>query len=232
MICRKCGTSNVDGNKFCTNCGNELLIEKQQQKNICESCGSENKPTSKYCTVCGEKLKTADNIKDENTKQNFQHRQKNNKWKNKTKGNTSIAENKKHAGFTIGVKPLLTAVVVLFISLATIAIINKWFYKSEEDLYPTESKSSNPVVEAKVFEIASKFVCSCGSCGEQSLEKCKCATAVEERQFVRDYLERKSKPEDIVVALADRYGYLKAEYAKEFKVDSSKTWSSTKLRPL
>ena len=228
MICKRCGTGNADDNKYCTNCGNELTKENKSFKNICRSCGSENDPINKFCTVCGEKLIVRENIKNEHGKQKHQHHNKNNK-----RNNNSYAlfkKNKKSAGMAVGVKPLLIAAGVLFISLLTVALLNNWFVKNDDDLYPKESKSSNPVVEAKVFDVASKFVCSCGSCGEISLEKCKCATAVEERQFVRDYLERKNKPEDIVVALADRYGYLKAEYAKEFKVDSSKTWSSAKLR--
>ena len=230
MICKRCGIGNADDNKYCINCGNELTKENQPKKSICGSCGSENKLTNKFCTVCGEKLVAQDNIKSGHDKQKHQHHNKNNKRNDHIY--TPSKDYKKRTRMAVGVKPLLIAAGVLFISLLTVALLNNWFVKNDDDRYPKESKSSNPVVEAKVFEIASKFVCSCGSCGEQSLEKCKCATAVEERQFVRDYLERKSKPEDIVVALADRYGYLKAEYAKEFKVDSPKTWSSTKQRPL
>lgn len=228
MICKRCGTGNADENKYCTNCGNELTKENQAQKNICKACGSENELTNKFCTVCGEKLNARDNFKNEHGKQKHQHHNRNNKRNDHTYA--SFKKDKKYGRMAVGVKPLLIAVGILIVSLLTVALLNNWFVKNDDDLYPKESKSSNPVVEAGVFTIASKFVCSCGSCGEQSLEKCKCATAVEERQFVRDYLEKKNKPEDIVVALADSYGFLKAEYANEFKVDSSKTWSSTKLR--
>ena len=230
MICKRCGAGNADNNKYCINCGDELTKEYQPSKNICKSCGSENEPTNKFCTVCGEKLIDQSNINNEHGKQKHQLRNKNNKRNDHV--HAPFKKNKKYTRISVGVKPLLIAVGVLLISIISVALLKNWLEKDDNVSYPPESKSSNPVVEAKVFEISSKFVCSCGSCGEQSLEACKCGTAVEERQFVRDYLERKSRPEDIVVALADRYGYLKAEYSKEFKVDSSKTWSSTKLRPL
>lgn len=219
MKCNKCGTENNNENKFCTNCGEDLTAETQPQKNICNSCGFENAPTNNYCVTCGEKLKAPNNVKNEHAKHEHRNKQKSNKGKNK-----------KRSGFVIERKPLLVAIGVLFISLVSVVVMNKWSSKNEEDFYPVESRSSDAAVEAKVFEVASKFVCSCGSCGEQSLESCKCARAIEERQFVRDYLEKKSKPENIIVALANRYGFLKAEYAKTYKIDSSKTWTATTLQ--
>ena len=230
MRCNKCGTENSGENKFCINCGNELTKMNHQDNNICESCGSANDFANKYCIGCGEKLKILNNTQPENVKQNIHHRQKQGKHKSKNNSNSTFTSNKKQAGMTIGIKPLLIAVGVLFVSFTIVAVLNKWFYKSEEELYPKESTSSNPVVEAKVFEIASKFVCSCGTCGEQSLENCKCATAVEERQFVRNYLENNQKNEDIIFALASRYGYLKSQYAGDFKqIDKSKIFETSQI---
>lgn len=230
MICKKCGRGNVEGSKYCTNCGTELIKENQPQKNICESCGSENEPANKYCTICGEKLPAGEGLQNESPKQSYQDRGTNNEKKHKNKVYPSVVARRKTSGMTIGVKPIFIALAVLFIVIGIVAVVNSLSEKSEVAQYPTETKSSNPVVEAKVFEIASKFVCSCGSCNEESLEKCKCAIAVEEREFVRDYLEKKGKPEDIIAALANKYGYLKAEYANAYNIDKSKTWSSTTLQ--
>ena len=231
MQCVKCGIDNSAENKFCINCGNELTKVNQPHRNICESCGTENEPTSKYCTVCGDKLKDVIYFRNENTNQNFQHRHKNDKSKNKHKvHHPSSVTTKKYTGMTIGLKPLLISIGVLFISLTLVALVNKWFIKSEEDRYPVETKSVNPIVEAGVFDIASKFVCSCGSCNEESLEACKCATAVEERQFIRDYVERNQKKEEIVFALANKYGFLKSQFAGEFKkVDKSKIFETNQI---
>src|SRR5690349_10126463 len=45
MICSRCG-SNVDGGKFCGDCGSPLPWQ-------CGSCGSENPPGKKFCRECG-----------------------------------------------------------------------------------------------------------------------------------------------------------------------------------
>jgi class 3 adenylate cyclase/predicted ATPase len=45
MICPRCG-SNVDGGKFCGDCGSPLTWR-------CDSCGSENPPGKKFCGNCG-----------------------------------------------------------------------------------------------------------------------------------------------------------------------------------
>ena len=45
MICLRCG-SNVDGGKFCGDCGSPLPWE-------CSSCGSENPPGKRFCRDCG-----------------------------------------------------------------------------------------------------------------------------------------------------------------------------------
>jgi hypothetical protein len=231
MQCIKCGIDNSAENKFCINCGNEMTKANQLlNNNICESCGSKNELTSKYCIVCGEKLKILVNTMNEHTVQKFQHNQKSDKSKNRNKANSISAANKKHTGKTIGINPLLITIGVLFISITLVAVVNKWFINSEEDRYPIETKSANPIVEAGVFDIASKFVCSCGTCNEESLEVCKCATAVEERQFIRDYVERNQKKEDIVFALASKYGFLKSQFAGEFKkVDKSKIFETNQI---
>lgn len=90
-----------------------------------------------------------------------------------------------------------------------------------------ETKSKNPVIEAKVFDIASKFICSCGKCNEKSLEVCKCERAIEERNLIRKNTEQKESIDKIVLIIANRYGFLKSEYANNFKVDKSKIWTNS-----
>jgi class 3 adenylate cyclase len=51
MICQRCG-SNVDGGKFCGDCGSPLPWE-------CGSCGSENPPGKRFCRDCGASATTA-----------------------------------------------------------------------------------------------------------------------------------------------------------------------------
>lgn len=230
MICKKCNTENSEGNKYCINCGNELTNVNQSQSNYCKSCGAENEPENKYCTTCGDRLAIHDDHIKEYHQQDKHHKHADHEKKKKHHEHPSPITKKNFSGAAIGIKPLLITLALLFVSIGVIALLNPLFFTNEEELYPKESKSLNPAVEAKVFEIASKFVCSCGDCNEESLEKCKCAKAFEERQFVRDYLERNNKDEDIIAALANRYGYLKAEYAKNYNIDKSKIWTPITLQ--
>lgn len=79
-----------------------------------------------------------------------------------------------------------------------------------------ETALKDPALEAKVLEIASKFICSCGTCGEKPLEICTCNTAAEERQFIRNYLQQGQPPEQIIAALNNTYGWLKPEFAAKY----------------
>src|SRR5208282_5952684 len=46
MRCAKCGTENVVGKKFCSQCGSGLASR-------CPKCGAENTPASRFCGDCG-----------------------------------------------------------------------------------------------------------------------------------------------------------------------------------
>ncbi len=227
MKCNRCGTENNEENKFCTNCGNELLSENNPQEIICDECGEKNKPENNYCIYCGERLKTtASSIAAQlNQKEEYTDRVK----KKKKNSKASTAHNKNFQQKKIELRPFLITVVVIIVSFITIVLIDSWKNKNTSPVKNREIKSTNPAVEAIVYEIASKFVCSCGSCGEESLEKCTCPRAVEERQFIRDYVEKNSQQKDIVVALANRYGYLKAKYASDYNVDASRIWKSDSI---
>ena len=49
MNCPKCSIENPDDNKFCRECGSELI-------SVCSKCGSEFKARDKFCGKCGQKL--------------------------------------------------------------------------------------------------------------------------------------------------------------------------------
>ena len=50
MRCLQCQFGNVDGAKFCNECGSKLEIS-------CSKCGKRNAPGSKFCNECGNELK-------------------------------------------------------------------------------------------------------------------------------------------------------------------------------
>ena len=52
MQCPRCGHTNLEGSRFCNQCGAPLSI-------VCPSCGAENEPTARYCNRCGAELTSA-----------------------------------------------------------------------------------------------------------------------------------------------------------------------------
>lgn len=242
MICNTCGISNSKENKFCTNCGEELIPVDNNIYNACHKCGAENEPENKFCISCGNKLivtgsqnksaqqfHTPTKIKEDKIYHQINNPgkfvQKTKFHKNKSNGNSRNRSIQKFKGM----KALWITVGVVIMSLI-IASAFDLIFRPEKKEVPFELKSSNPVIEAKVFEIASKFVCSCGTCNEESLEVCKCERAVEERQFIREYLEQNQKPEDIVIVVANKYGWMKSEFASNYKVDPSRVWNPNQLQ--
>lgn len=53
IACPKCGTVNPAGAKFCTNCGNSMVVAGPIP---CPACGTINPVGSKFCTNCGKKF--------------------------------------------------------------------------------------------------------------------------------------------------------------------------------
>lgn len=233
MKCNSCGFNNDGDSKFCINCGNELTQISEPENLFCQNCGFENEKDNRFCINCGAKLK--------NDAGNKTHKADNNNFlKKKSKRieqhnaygkgrhNKNIqATNRK----TINLKPLWITIGVIIGSIIIVGTFNQIFNKKlqQQVEIPLETKSSDPIIEAAVYNIASKFVCSCKSCDQLPLESCKCGIAVEERQFIRNYLEQKQKPDDIVIALANKYGWLKSEFAVKYKVDQSKVWNPNQI---
>ncbi|MGK9368369.1 double zinc ribbon domain-containing protein [Melioribacter sp. Ez-97] len=219
MICNNCGLNNNDENKFCTNCG----VELEKATVSCNMCGADNDSSNTYCVSCGAKIKAAVQQGELRRKKNKRNPSKTIKGKQRS-NNYNIEKR-------LNFKPLIITIGVFVASLAIYTIIDKNINK--DNLYKPanfEIKSGNPAVEAKVYEIASKFVCSCGTCGEESLELCTCPRAAEERQFIREYVEKNANSSDIIMALANKYGYLKSEYAKSYNVDKSRVWNTTEIK--
>ena len=57
MKCNKCGFENNDNAKFCSWCGEKIIIEEEKkEENKCPICGSANTADAKYCAVCGSQM--------------------------------------------------------------------------------------------------------------------------------------------------------------------------------
>ncbi len=181
----------------------------------CKNCGFDNDVNNKFCSNCGSELHSF-KVKTAKAKPKFYSVKKKNM--RNIHGLKSDTPNLKTLWITVGV-----VIVSIFIAISFDLVFHKY---PNSDRSSVETKSSNPAIEAQVNAIASKFVCSCGTkeCANQSLETCTCDIAVNERQFIRTKLEKNEKPDDIVVDLANKYGFLKSEFASKYKVDPSKVW--------
>ena len=169
----------------------------------CQKCGNQNDADAKYCEQCGNYLL------DNSNKSYFRKN-----WNKKRENENRNTSNDK------SLKPVITAMLSLksiwiFTSVFLFALLLVGIYSSNSNRYNQDNdrfideRSDNPVIEAKVFEIASNFACGCGSCNEESLDICKCNYAVDERQFIRGYLEQNKNNSDIITAMITKYGGLK-----------------------
>lgn len=222
MICKSCGCKSHYHNEFCTNCGEGLSYIIETSHINCSACGSNNEKENKFCTSCGNRLQINSYKVLKPQKKNFKKTSISGKKNKQKKKNRNASEQNINSTKIFWITTTIVISVVLIPSaLKTLSESNP-----VDEVILNEIKSSNPVVEAGVYDIASKFVCSCGSCGEQSLEICKCERATEERQFIRTFLEQNQKPDDIIIAVANKYGWMKAEFASNSNIDPSKVWNS------
>lgn len=221
MICSNCGSNNNDNNRFCITCGVEISHDENNNRIHCPKCGFDNIIQSKYCVACGKSLNKKQ-VKVHHSPPNpFKSKKQRIKEKRNINGHTHHGINRKNSS---GFKTLWISVAVVIGSILIAISFELLFIPKAEEI-PVERKSNNAAVEANVYEIASKFICSCGTCNNQTLEVSRCDVAIEERQLIRNYLEQNQKPDDIVIKVANKYGWLKPEFASFYKVDASKIWN-------
>lgn len=170
---------------------------------ICNKCGYDNNNDANFCESCGEQLIA-------------------NKGENKPKKNYRKNPNRyRKQNESSPIKLFWTVALLVIAGLLIYSIINT---NSSRDYKPAPTandfRSGNSVVEANVYEIASKFICGCGSCGEESLEKCDCGFAVQEKQFIRNLVQQGSSSKNIIAAVDNKYGGLKSSFSNKSDLPS------------
>ena len=169
----------------------------------CNKCKSQNEENANFCEACGSPLK-----KERNSQNADIHTSKRQKIRKVKKENSNLTI----LNYLMSHKQIWVFMSIFLTILIVIVAVNSENYNSNRGRGSfTDIASQNPIIEAKVFEIAAGFVCGCGSCNEESLEICKCNYAVEERQFIRNYLEQNKNSSEIITALNSKYGGLKSE---------------------
>ena len=210
MKCKKCNTVNRNENKFCISCGAEL---QNDNTIFCSGCGTENESTNNYCVKCGSSLshKSSGKNRDKNPKRIRHNRAQ-------PKNLNLFQEIKKH-------KIIVTAVLALFMFLVFKSIPKTEEYNNIQ--LPSQNNynalAANVNTDSRVTEIANRFICPCGDC-KDSLETCTCDKATEERNFIKEELNKNISDDGIVISVASKYGMLKSKYEKQYKVDNSKVY--------
>ena len=197
--CPECDHINLITAKFCSECGYDLsLTTKSAKTQNCKECGQENNTKARFCENCGEVFNRQRQIPQKKIK----NRKSISKTKDRIKQNTTS---------TFLKYPLLIIIVSLI--LLFIIIDNSGREVPIREYSPVKPTGQDFSLERKVLEVASKFTCSCGSCGEEALETCTCGTAEQERNFIRQELQNGKSVSQSIAALNARYGHLKPEFA-------------------
>lgn len=72
------------------------------------------------------------------------------------------------------------------------------------------TSTPTPALDPAVARVATRFACSCGTCGEKRLDVCSCETAQTERAFIQEQLRNGHSEEEAAQALKQKYGGLKS----------------------
>jgi cytochrome c-type biogenesis protein CcmH/NrfF len=197
MICRSCGIENKDDATICAHCGKEVLrAQAIPHGRACHTCGSENLPDSKFCARCGADLRR--HVRAGEPERSKRQR------KRKLDSKFDRALQWHPAKVTLA---LLGVVSVLTIGL-------QMWQKTRTPLEPVpvmEVKGGDPKLDAGVLAVASRFICSCGTCGQEPLDVCACERAIEERQFIRNSLQTGKSVDQVTAAVDETYGWKKTD---------------------
>ncbi|MFQ6115299.1 MAG: zinc ribbon domain-containing protein [bacterium] len=204
MKCKECGSAIKADDKYCANCGAEISLQNSTSDYlICENCHHQNLKTNRFCSHCGQPLATRPHSR-KKRKQMAKGKKKTIQQQKSTFSKTSF---------------VVIGIVVVFLIYAVKVFFNTKETPSTNTMMELESEIM--ALETKVLEIASKFNCSCGSCGVTPLETCSCPTANTERNFIREELRKGNSTESVINTVNNIYGHLKPEFEPKDSVNVS-----------
>ncbi|MFN3135536.1 MAG: zinc-ribbon domain-containing protein [Candidatus Kryptonium sp.] len=195
MKCKNCGEELYRGEKFCHNCGSKI----EMVNNFCVNCGSKLETGDKFCSTCGHPVELAENIQEIDKPR-------------KTKYRSAYGfQNDKV------VKIIFTSVISF-----VVLVLLFYFYTNYETKKQRVSSSKvtsinvTSEIEAKVYEVASKFTCGCGQCGNLPLETCDCTYAIQQKNFIKERLLKGETVDDVIIVVNQTYGNIKPEFKNKF----------------
>ncbi len=197
MKCHECNTTNPESALFCAHCGAKLHTME------CAVCGADNSRHDTYCMACGAELR-----RHHQQPPHHPHQHQKQSKKKEKRVDTRL---KWHPAKVV---LLIIGAVILFLSIPYITGNPPGRKQRPQPL--VEQRSGDPRIEANVQAVASKFICSCGTCGEQPLEICTCNTAVQERQFIRNALQAGQALDQVIAAVNTTFGWMKPEFVAQY----------------
>lgn len=156
----------------------------------CKQCKITYHADEKFCRLCGEKLRERKQGK--------------------------IKQQKQKSAFVSNIYLLFALGLAIFI-IALLMIDRKESGRSTPASRPLPE---TPVTfTSSVYEVAEKFICPCGGCGEMDLDTCSCDMergAIEAKTFIQRQLNQGKTKDEVIAAMIQQYGYLKPEYQREY----------------
>jgi hypothetical protein len=203
--CKQCGYDNKEDSRFCADCGVELETAAERERpRACQACEYMNTADCTYCGGCGVEMRSG----------GIEHRRKHGR-------NLEQSQRKaRHVQRKSRFHPLTVGFFVVggFVLLVLVLDSKTGIPEQARPAPIVEARSTDPALEARVMDVASKFICSCGTCGEQSLDVCSCETAVQEREFIRTSLQSGQSVDMVSLAVQDKFGWVKPAFSA--KIDS------------
>lgn len=194
--CQKCHSENSADARFCIKCGHEF----SPNSIFCPECGTKNEKNAGFCFKCGHAL--TDSTTNEKQTEPLQKKKKN------------IAAKRPGLNPVKIVAGLLALIIIYLIIPEDKSATSSQPVQRAQPV--AEQKFPDPGKEAVAMDIASKFICSCGSCGEQPLETCTCEVARVERQYIRNELQNGKDMETIIRAVNSKYGWIKPQFEDRY----------------
>jgi|GEM_PF-2917962 len=200
MKCKNCGEELYRGEKFCHNCGTKI----ETAHNFCVNCGSKLEIKDKFCSTCGHPVELGDFELSENIQKISKPR------KIKYRSAYSFQNDKI-------VKIIFTSVISFVVLVLLIYFYANYGAKKQKvSSSKVASVNVSSEVEAKVYEVSSKFTCGCGQCGNLPLETCDCTYAIQEKNFIRERLLKGETVDDVIITVNQTYGNIKPEFKDKF----------------
>lgn len=96
----------------------------------------------------------------------------------------------------------------------TVAVLVVVFIQNSKETHPAQQAIpvADRAFDMQVYDVASKFLCSCGSCQDNELASCTCPTAIEEKAFIDDHLKRGVSKSEVIRHVNNQYGHIKSEF--------------------